>query len=264
MSLDQLLMSKLNVKKDRRIYGNYQVESPDGVLMFRCDQKKANWYLNKNLASIVDDNQFIIRLNFEPKGLGNHDKPYGLVPMDNICVNCGTDEFLTRHHIVPICYRRHFPLKWKSHNFHDVLSLCIECHENYERKADDLKMKLSEKYNAPIGGLIFKDERILKISKQAATLLGDVSNIPIDRINKLEVDIKEYLSKDYTYDDLQELMSMSHTKIEKSHGNMVMEQINDIQEFIELWRNHFIDNNKCEYLPINWNVKNKIIIDEDN
>lgn len=51
-------MSKLNDRlvKDRKIYGNWQVQSPDGILMFRCESKKANWYLSRDLAESVSEN----------------------------------------------------------------------------------------------------------------------------------------------------------------------------------------------------------------
>lgn len=48
-------MGLLNtVTKDRKIYGNCQVLSPEGHLMFRCESKKANWYLKRDLAQIVN------------------------------------------------------------------------------------------------------------------------------------------------------------------------------------------------------------------
>jgi hypothetical protein len=40
--------------RKKKIYGNYQVFSPDNVLMFRCDEKKANWYLDRDLAEKID------------------------------------------------------------------------------------------------------------------------------------------------------------------------------------------------------------------
>ena len=87
-----------NITKDKKIYGNCQVLSPEGILMFRCDQKKANWYLNRDLADPINNDPLVIKLKFEPKGLGNHAKPFGLTEMVNKCVNCGSEEFLTKHH----------------------------------------------------------------------------------------------------------------------------------------------------------------------
>ena len=129
-----------------KIYGNCKVLSPDGLLMFRCQEKKINWYLKRDLAQIVNLDPLTIKLNFEPNGLGNHNKVYGLGEMDNLCVVCGNNIEITRHHVVPICYRRFFPIEKKSHNFHDVLSVCADCHENYEYYAFKFKLDLSVKY----------------------------------------------------------------------------------------------------------------------
>lgn len=239
-----------------KIYGNCSVLSPDGILMFRCAQKKAMWYLNRNLAEMIQEEPLIIKLTFTPNGLGNHNKGYGLNEMKNICINCGTAENLTRHHVVPISYRRYFPVELKSHNFHDVLPMCVNCHETYERKADVLKNCLAKQYAAPINGMIQKNHskvKIIKFKKLAHSLLND--KIPKKYIKKSinllksELNIKR-LTK-------SRLMKISETKIEisrKSHAEMVMKKISDTGAFIEMWRKHFLENNKCEFLPSNWKI----------
>ena len=63
-------MGLLNtVTKDRKIYGNCQVLSPEGHLMFRCESKKANWYLKRDLADIITDEPLVIKLKFQPNDL---------------------------------------------------------------------------------------------------------------------------------------------------------------------------------------------------
>jgi hypothetical protein len=251
-----------NIPKDRKIYGNCTVYSPDGYLMFRCDNKKANWYLKRNLAKISQKDPLSIVLKFVPKGLGNHNKPFGLSEMNNRCVNCGTEFFLTRHHVVPICYRKHFPLNLKSHNFHDVLSVCMDCHESYERKATELKRELGDKYNAPINGICLDNRHLLKTIKNCNTILRGTSGIPKDRVDDINNEIREFLGRDFTNDDIIKISETKQTILEKTHGQVVMEKITDIQSFIEMWREHFIKNNECKYLPTNWNIKSEIIINE--
>lgn len=252
-----------NIPKDRKIYGNYQVLSPDGHLMFRCDEKKANWYLNRKLAKVINQNPLTIQLEFIPKGLGNHNKPFGLSEMKNQCVNCGTENFLTRHHIVPICYRKHFPLKFKSHNFHDVLSMCLDCHEKYERKADELKKKLSLLYDSPINGYLARfDKNYIRAVKSANTILNNQNTIPSHRIDELKNEIKNYLLRDFDTQDLLNLCNSKKNHIEKTHGQIVIEKVDNLQEFIEMWRNHFIEHNQCRFLPKNWSIKNEIIIND--
>lgn len=248
------------VKKDRKIYGNCQVLSPDGILMFRCDQKKVNWYLNRKLGEIISENPLTVKLNFQPRGLGNHNKAFGLSEMGNKCVTCGNKEFLTRHHVVPYCYRRYFPLEIKSHNFHDVLSLCVECHEAYERRADELKEKLAVIYKAPINGeKESRGDNLIKYVKIAKTLYGDTSHIPKSRIQQLKEEIKSYFGiKRLSKYRLERILKIKSTIIKKSHGEMVISQIDNLQNFVEMWRHHFLEHNDCKHLPSNWSIKNKI------
>ena len=256
-----MTFNSYSVNKDRKIYGNCQVLSPDGILMFRCDEKKANWYLNRDLGEVVNSSPLTVKLKFEPRGLGNHNKCFGLSEMGNRCVTCGDEEYLTRHHVVPYCYRRYFPLELKSHNFHDVLSLCSNCHDKYERKADELKEKLASIYNAPVGGEVESKVDIVKYTKMATTLLSDIPNIPKSRILFLRNEIKDFFKiKRLTKQRLKKISEIKSTIVRKTHGEIVISKIDDIQSFVEMWRKHFIDNNDCKHLPEKWNVKNKIWI----
>ena len=248
-----------NIPKDRKIYGNCQVLSPEGILMFRCDDRKANWYLKRDLGIAISDNPLVVKLKFEPKGLGNHNRDFGLSDMPNICVVCGVDSHLTRHHVVPYCYRRYFPLEVKSHNHHDVLSVCVDCHEKYERLADILKEEMSVNYNAPINGEIEDHKDVIKYSKLSSTLLGDITNIPKSRVKEIRDKIKDFFGiKRLTRQRLQKMTEIKSTVIRKTHGRTVVEKVNDLQEFIELWRRHFVDNMNPKYLRNNWEIDNKI------
>lgn len=246
------------VTKNRKIYGNCKVLSPDGILMFRCDKKKANWYIKRNLGDVITNDPLVVKLNFEPKGLGNHNREWGLSEMPNQCVICGDKDFLTKHHVVPYSYRKYFPLEIKSHSFHDVLSVCVDCHERYERHADELKLELSLKYNAPINGEVEKRNNI-KYSKIASTLLRDDLNIPKERINELRSEIKSFFKiKRLTRSRLKSMASIKPIVIKKTHGEIVNEKIDNLQTFVEMWREHFIDKMNPQFLPKNWSVKNNI------
>jgi hypothetical protein len=247
------------VNKDRKIYGNYKVFSPDGFLMFRCDIKKANWYLSRNLADMIDSDPFNIKLKFEPKGLGNHNKNYGLTEMDNKCVVCGTNEFLTRHHVVPICYRRYFPVHVKSHNFHDVLSLCVGCHENYETFAFEYKLKLADEYDVPINGELCVNKDLLKIKRLVSCLDEETyPNIPNWRIKEMKNEIKSHFSwKKLTKKRIKNIVNTNISISSRTHGEIVISKVSDIYTFIRDWRKHFIENMDCKYLPKNWSIDNE-------
>jgi hypothetical protein len=244
------------IPKDRKIYGNWKVHSPEGILMFRCDEKKAMWYVNRNLGEIYDDQSKTVRLKFKPNGLGNHDKKYGLIEMVNVCVNCGSEEFLTRHHVVPHCYRKYFPIELKSHNFHDVLSLCVNCHDSYERKADEFKIKLSKDYNAPINGLLIDNKTILRAKRLANSLINFKNKMPKDRTNEIRMQIKNILGLKRLHNSrLIKLINLELKWSNKTHGEIVVSKIDNLQEFTKSWRKHFIENNQCKFLPENWSVE---------
>jgi hypothetical protein len=247
------------VDKDRKIYGNYKVFSPNGELMFRCDEKKANWYLNRDLAKLTDIDTFTIQLKFEPKGLGNHNRVYGLTEMYNKCVVCGSNEFLTRHHVVPICYRRFFPVHIKSHNFHDVLSVCANCHEQYEKSAFEYKLKIAEQYNVPINGEMYDNREFLRVKRMASCLVdGIFPNIPKKRIKEIKKEIKNYFKwKNISKKRVKEILDVKLKVYNRTHGEIVISKVIDINEFIKSWRNHFVENMDCKYLPKNWSVDNE-------
>jgi len=245
------------VNKDRKIYGNYKVFSPEGHLMFRCDQKKANWYLSRDLADLMET--FTIQLKFEPKGLGNHNKVYGLTEMDNKCVVCGSNEFLTRHHVVPICYRRFFPINIKSHNFHDVLSLCAGCHEKYEKYAYNNRLKIADEYDVPINGELFNNKDFLKVRRLSSCLVdGAYPNIPKWRIKEIKTEVKGYFGwKRITKRRIQDIIDIKVKVYNRTHGEVVISKLVDINTFIKDWRRNFIQNMDCKYLPKNWSVENE-------
>lgn len=247
----------LNIRsnKNRKIYGNNQVISPDGILMFRCDDRKANWYLKKDLGEIVNDKPLTIKLKFKPNGLGNYNR-FGLEEMKNNCVICGSGEYLTRHHIFPYCYRKHLPIEMKSHNFHDVLPMCISCHDEYERKADVLKYELSITYDAPIDGEVNIEKHLIKYIKIAKSLNN--KEIPKNRMLLLKNELKSFFNiKRLTNNKIESISNIKVSTIKRTHGEIVMSKIKDYQPFIELWRSHFINNNIFNYLPKDWSINNK-------
>lgn len=46
-------------------------------------------------------------------------------------------------------YRRFFPNAFKSHRSHDILLLCLRCHEKASASIDKLKDKITQLYNVP-------------------------------------------------------------------------------------------------------------------
>ena len=75
-----------------------------------------------------------VRLNFEPAGRSSgRAGGYYCNPKSNICVVCGTDESSLRKYIVPHEYRKFFPDVMRDHQSHDVLLMCLNCHQQSNR-----------------------------------------------------------------------------------------------------------------------------------
>lgn len=238
----------------KEIYGNYQVFSPEGVLMFRADEKKVNWYLKRGLATKTSENS--ISLLFQPNGLGLHGKEYGLSQMKNICVVCGSNSDLTKHHVVPKCYRSHFPEEHKTHKFHDVLVVCNPCHYRYEEQALKYKREISIKLGCPTEGIIIDRSREKRI-KNFILCLSD-PRIPKWRISEIKGEIRKELGISRITKSI--INEWSNREIKNfcsfSNGQMVMQKIKDIKGFIVDWRTHFVETMNPKFLPQNWSINN--------
>lgn len=238
------------------IYENYKVYSPDDILMYRTNRKKIDWYLSRDLAEQISDDS--IRLTFKPKGTGHANKEYFTSFHENKCVICGTSDKLTRHHVVPYGFRKFLPEKLKSHNHHDILVACIKCHDEYENYAIRFKQQLAHKYGVYREyEVIGQENRVRnKAIEVALTLLkwGDV--IPEEGLIALKAKISKYLGHDITPEDIIYVANLEKDKPTLVHqAQLIMNKIEDQQDFIEMWRAHFIETMKPQYLPKGWDVK---------
>jgi len=251
----------MNNKRTNLIYGNCKVFSPDGHLMFRCLEKRANWYLSRNLAIILEDNPLSIQLNFTPKGNGESVESLK-GERHNRCVVCGNEDLdkLTKHHLVPFSYRQFFPDERKRHSSLFVVPICKDCHINYESNyADILKKDLAIIYNAPFNKII--DGTMQKIINIINCLLQPKNKIPANRIIMLKDNLYQHLksiNKDENFepsdiaylnfikDELKLMMKMNKND---SHGKIVVNQLNDIKSFENMWGNHFIKSMNPKYMP---------------
>jgi hypothetical protein len=109
---------------------------------------------------------------------------------------------------------------------------------------------------------MIKNNDLVKYSKISTTLLyKDLSSIPKSRVRILKNEIKNYFGiKRLTSKRLKSISEIKSSFITKTHGEIVVNKIDDLQNFIEMWRKHFVDNTDAKYLPENWSVKTKIKI----
>lgn len=135
-----------------QVYENCRMLSRDGELLCFCDSRKLAWYVGRGLAARVSDDPPTIRLLFEHRvgdQVGGADAFYS-GSRANRCVVCGEEQHYLRYRVVPVCYRRHFPSAMKSHRSHDVLLLCVDCHQKAHQGAERLKREIAEEYGIPL------------------------------------------------------------------------------------------------------------------
>lgn len=121
--------------------------------MFDAKQLSSNLnrYLRRELAELVADDPPAIKLLFEPKGRPEDEgNDFYIQSKKNICVGCGEGNHYLRYRIIPSCYRIHFPEHLKSHRSHDIVLLCVDCHEAAHAAAEKHKRELAAEFGIPL------------------------------------------------------------------------------------------------------------------
>jgi hypothetical protein len=230
--------------QNKQIYDNIAMMSPEGFLMCYIGSKRANWYLNRNLARKNSEKE--IQLLFKPNGLGHYYDTERNIPVKNHCVVCGCDDIskLSKHHTIPECFRKHFPLRWKSYRSHEVLFLCVCCHVKYELEAQKIKFDMVKSFG---GENAFKEDGIIR--GHIKTLLKYADCLPPDKKLDLQIAVMIY----HNVDDVDEATLKNLLKKQRiSPYKLYAESITDHFEFNRFWKQHFIDTMKPNYLPPYW------------
>ncbi|KAG0219733.1 hypothetical protein BGX33_001050 [Mortierella sp. NVP41] len=167
-------------KSNAKVYDNISVYAPpDSNLIFRCSQKRANWYLSRSLARSLSPTS--IHLNFAPAGQGHVNDPYYLEERENKCVICGQETAeagATMLHVVPEQYRKWFPLKLKSHSSHDIVVACPECNAQWDREAAVVRKTIVGLYKIPLEGVGWIKDHEAGLAKSAAgAVISDWSRL---------------------------------------------------------------------------------------
>lgn len=276
---------------------NWKVYHPNGKHMFTCGERKAEWYLEKigdngiPLAKKIGD--YEIQFNFEPKGTGYKDGDvFGLAGREMRCVVDGENEGLQRHHIVPYCYRSHFPTEYKSKNHHDVVLITYKYHEQYEVEATKFKNEVAKMYDIKTLNELnleytkvlcsFSNTKVKTVSK-LYSIFGSYGKIPQDVVNSNlmfvadQIGIPRKKIVKFTYIQLYALYlemkkiyqnEFDNLKIrnrkEFDHGYHLMKKLDThekIEDFVKMWRAHFIQTMKPKYMPEGWSIDFRVKVE---
>lgn len=270
---------------------NWKVYHPNGKHMFTCGERKAEWYVNNKLA--INHGDKSIQLIFEPKGYGfKEDEIFGLAGRNIVCVVTNKDDDLQRHHIVPYCYRNHFPEAYKSKNHHDVVLVTYEIHQIYERHATKLKDQLAIDYNVKnLNECNYEYTRVLSgYAKSKVKMLSSLHSVfraygklSQEKIKEILADVAEntdlsieflhtlnyiQLYKLYTILKEEHVSAFNAFKAQKSiefdHGYQVVQQLDThekIEQFVIRWRKHFIETMNPQYMPEGWSVDFRVKVE---
>lgn len=253
---------------------------PNYEFMFFHTERKMKSMLKHGLIRIISEKSMIAQLTFEPKGFGvNKDDVFMTTPKERKCVVCGIEHSLTRHHVVPREFRRHFPDRFKESNAHDILFVCDKHHEEYERKADILKKEYFEKYN--IESLCPLQTKVISQIKMRYNLISHLEEMNIkENPHRAKIDYKlravlkieqevpltmnqiKYLKENYK-ERLK--VARNYFKNETSSGFLVdlILKEDSLEHFVKTWRQHFIDNAKPKFIPLGWSVDRRIFEKEN-
>ena len=280
------------------IYDSCKMLAPDGQQLCFCDFKKMSWYLERNLAKLISNDPPVFKLIFEPNARGCVDENlkssnFYIESRTNCCVICGKTENYLRFHVIPILYRSCFPENLKSHKSHDVVLLCLSCHERARKVYEQKKEEISKRYNVPLNVMSDGKNNYLKliqfIKKCKVIKKNKNKNLPEIAETKLKKNLKE------TFDTLLENSQEFKNFVEKNkiicnkeddiddnflnifcdkfivddknipegkknlHGKLVIEKVKDLKEFIMEWRQFFLDSFQPKFLPKEWSVKHEIV-----
>ncbi|XP_043653979.1 exonuclease 3'-5' domain-containing protein 2 [Drosophila teissieri] len=255
--------------RTKDFYDNCLLQAPDGELLCTIDRRKASWYLSQNLGTLISEEPFTVRLNFEPAGRAVGDVGrYYQTPKENQCVVCGDRDAYIRKNVVPREYRKHFPLVMKSHTSHDVLLLCPTCHQLSNISDLRVRSKLADQCEAPFkhedGSVKFHDDPQLKrVQSAGKALLHHGAKIPAAKKAEMQQTLLDYYTDqtDITEELLQQAANVEY-RVENTdycqHGERVVQQYRDnfggLVELERLWREHFLHTMQPRFLPELWNV----------
>jgi len=267
---------------------NWEVYHPNGTHMFTCGEKKATWYLERGLAERTADGK--IMLTFEPKGNGfETNEVFGKSVREAICVVTGIEEGLQRHHIVPYCYRTYFPEKYKSKNHHDVVLINHEVHSAYEQLATQYKDEIARIFGVKTISEfnIEYTHKLREIGRKNAILLNTIHSlfktygriseeVKFERVRQIAEYTGIHIEKVCRFNYIQLykfylLLKEEHIKEqykfkqkyrqEYDHGYHVVKQLDTeekIEDFVKLWRKHFVDTMNPQFMPNGWSINFRI------
>ena len=242
----------------KTIYDNCAIYAPDGQFLARCSEDRIQWYLDRNLATVVSENPTCVRLLFEPSGRDGATEIYNVSTRKNECVVCAFVGELQRHHVIPYSFSRYLPRICVNYNSHDILAMCEPCHHKYERASDAKRLELAKRYNIDPTNLMVEQKRIHKL----ASLCQSFDFVPEEHREKVFGLIQATAKSPMSLEEIRSYASLKaknkKTLKFKVLSEVIVEQVTDLQAFFEEWRHHFVTVMNPQHLPEGWSITKKV------
>lgn len=118
------------------IQKNYIILNVAGEPFLKCQEKKVNFYLGKNLLKWINEDTLQFTTDEIEKKLFRVHKgkipEYFMTDKNECCVVCGGTTYMTKHHVIPRKDLKYYPEEVKT-NLSNLLAVCRKCHDEYER-----------------------------------------------------------------------------------------------------------------------------------
>lgn len=245
-------MRKKPFIRKKELYSDCSLHDSHGFLC-NCSRQRANWYLQKDIATIICKSPLTVQLKFDPDITDKQREAARAVKKQSICCVCGERRMhqLTRHHIIPLCFRKHFPSHYKVSLGHDVLPLCHECHVIYNKSANEKTDKL------------FAENHSIFTQKQRTSFLKDILRlckplverlkIPPQRLMELNAELERAWEKQCSPEDIA-TTCLRELAQQKPAPLIYLQDVASLDDFIRAWRRHFIATMNPQFMPQGWEI----------
>lgn len=224
-------------------FDNIRMIHPDGHLMCYISKRKARWYTKNKLAENIDNTE--IRLLFVPNGIGEHADV--LKHRNQTCVVSNSSEHLTKHHVIPTQFRVYFPMQYKSKNSSDIVIMNRAIHDEYEKHANLLKMRLYAEFITDEISNIKKE--YFEVFKYFKTLKNYKYDVPPSTQIFFEMKISSFLKR---YDLPEDYDFFNSKVVDFIDENKLIVEAIGVERMILLWKYHFLKYAKPIYLGDWW------------
>jgi len=244
------------------IYSNCAIYYEDNLIC-RCSYKRVIWYLKRNLADIRSESPLHITLRFRPKLVVREREQFYSEKKENLCVVCGNSDLsqLSRHHIVPSCFRKFFPDEYKCYMSHDVVPVCRPCHDKYHTKTSGI---IAEMLNSreDIIKIRLRRKKARKVLNACSALTNYIENLPQKRQMELRKIISSWGGNDIIGEGEIELVAKQCIEYleakESMEAKLFVEGLSDLGSFIVFWRQDFVKTMRPKFLQDGWDINNRV------